>query len=57
MIRVVVPCICITVLLIVALCQGIDGILLSGGLTLIAGIAGFEIKALKERKKRNGKRG
>ena len=51
------PCICITVLLIVALCQGIDGILLSGGLTLIAGIAGFEIKALKERQKRNGKQG
>jgi len=35
---------CITALEIIALCNGIDGILLSGSIAVIAGLGGYEIK-------------
>ena len=43
-IKIIVPCACITLLLVVAMCQGFDGVLLASGLTIIGGIAGYSIK-------------
>lgn len=42
--------ICITTLLIVALLKGINGALLAGGLSLLAGLAGFEAGFIKARR-------
>ena len=41
----------ITLLLAIALFKGIDGALLSSGIAVIAGIAGYEIGKIKTRKK------
>jgi len=43
---------CITAIVIVALLNGIDKAVLAGGVAVIAGLAGYEIKAILERKKK-----
>lgn len=44
--------VCITGLELFALSQQVDGVLLSGALVLIAGVAGYESKILKDRLKK-----
>lgn len=40
----IISILCITILLVVALVLGYDGVLLAGGCTIIAGLGGFAIK-------------
>ncbi len=46
----------ITGLEVLAILQGIDGVLLAGSIAVIAGLGGFTAKSVKDRVKRN-KRG
>ena len=47
----IVAMICITGLLAYALSLGIDGVILAGGCTVIAGLGGYEIKVLQNKRK------
>lgn len=40
----IISMLCITILLVVALVLGYDGVLLAGGCTILAGLGGFAIK-------------
>lgn len=48
--------IAIFILLLVALLKGIDGTLLASGIAVIAGIAGFTIKKVRDQVKHRTKR-
>lgn len=39
--------VCITVLVVVAVCQGVDGVLLGAGLAALAGLAGLIMPQLQ----------
>ena len=41
----------IVILEIVALSNGINGVLLGGGMAIIGGLGGYEVKALREKRK------
>ena len=47
----IIAIISITGLLAYALSLGIDGVILSGGCAIIAGLGGYEIKVLKDKRK------
>ena len=47
----IVAILCITGLIAFALSLGINGVILAGGCTVIAGLGGYEIKVLKDKKK------
>ena len=55
-IKVVVAMICITALEMVAMSQGINGVMLSLTIAALAGLGGYEVKNVKDwiRKKKNG---
>ena len=40
--------VCITVIVVYAVSQGHDGLFIGGGSAIIAGLAGYKVKALKE---------
>jgi len=46
--------VCVTIIELYALYQGINGLALAGALTIIGGLAGFNIKAIHSKKKGGG---
>lgn len=46
---------CITVLMIVALVNDINGVLLAGGVALLAGLGGYAVKTVKDKVSWHGK--
>lgn len=48
--KAIISIVCITLLLGIALWKGVDGVLLSGGIAVIAGLGGFAIAKSKHDK-------
>jgi len=50
----IIAILCITILEIVAITQGINGALLAGSIAIIAGLGGYQVHRQKSKKKGNG---
>lgn len=45
----VIAILCITAILVIAVANNVDGMLLAGGLTIIGGLGGWEAKIIKDK--------